>query len=69
MKKLRIVAVGSLAALALAACSSNPSTPQATGTGTAAGPTTPAAAEAANIKLWLVGSDTPDDLRTYLKTE
>lgn len=67
MKKLRIVAVGSLAALALAACSSNAGTPQATATG--GGATTPATAEAANIKLWLVGSDTPDDLRTYLKTE
>jgi N,N'-diacetylchitobiose transport system substrate-binding protein len=69
VKKLRIVAVGSLAALALAACSSNATTPQATGTGTGAAPTTPAAAEAATIKLWLVGSDTPDELRTYLKTQ
>ena len=67
MKKLRIVAVGSLAALALAACSSNGNTPEATGTG--AGSSTPAAVEAATIKLWLVGSDTPDDLRTYLKTQ
>ncbi len=62
MKTLRIVAVGTLAALALAACSSGG------GTDT---PTTPSgdntsAAEAGDITLWVAGGDTPDELREWL---
>jgi N,N'-diacetylchitobiose transport system substrate-binding protein len=71
VKKLRIVAVGTLAALALAACSSGSGTPGTTTSGspsaTSGGESSSAApADAANIKLWLVGSDTPDELRQYL---
>jgi N,N'-diacetylchitobiose transport system substrate-binding protein len=58
MRILRFAAVGAATALALTACST-------TGGTTAAGPATP---KAATVKLWLVGSDTPDPLRTYLKT-
>lgn len=57
MKILRFAAMGAVAALALTACSSG------------GGSATPATPKTATIKLWLAGSDTPDPLRTYLKTE
>ena len=60
MKMLRIAALGTLAALALTACSSGGNSPTAT---TPAAEGTP---EAADITLWLAGGDTPDELRTYL---
>jgi N,N'-diacetylchitobiose transport system substrate-binding protein len=61
VKILRFAAVGVAAALTLTACSSGDDTadsPSAT-TGTP---------EAATIKLWLNGTDTPDALREYLTT-
>ena len=62
MKILRFAAVGVAAALTLAACgngddSSSSDTPSAS-----------KAPEAATIKLWLNGTDTPDALREYLTT-
>ena len=62
MKMLRIAALGTLAALALTACSSGGSSPTATT------PTAQGTPKAGNITLWLAGGDTPDELRTYLKT-
>ncbi|WP_246087406.1 extracellular solute-binding protein [Paramicrobacterium agarici] len=53
MRKTGIVALGAIAALALAGCS-----------GSAEGASDGGSAE---IRVWLVGTDTPDDARTYLK--
>jgi len=60
VKILRFAAVGVAATFALTACSSgaDDTTPEAD-TGTP---------EAATIKLWLNGTDTPEDLREYLTT-
>jgi N,N'-diacetylchitobiose transport system substrate-binding protein len=63
VKILRFAAVGVAAALALTACSSG------NGSSGAKSPSAAKTPEAATIKLWLVGSDTPDELRTYLTTE
>ncbi len=52
MRKLGIVALGAAAALTLAGC--------ATGGGTGA------SEEGAEIRVWLVGTDTPDEAREYL---
>lgn len=52
MRKTGIVALGAIAALALAGCS-----------GSAEGSSDGGSAE---IRVWLVGSDTPDDAREYL---
>lgn len=71
MKILRFAAVGVAATLALAACSSSPSTPEPTGTDPASptqSETEAPAPEGAEITLWLAGGDTPDELREYLKT-
>ncbi|HEY0217029.1 MAG TPA: extracellular solute-binding protein [Cellulomonas sp.] len=57
MKIVRMAAVGVAAALALTACSSGDDTDTSGSDGTP---------EAADITLWLAGSDTPDELRTYL---
>lgn len=69
MKILRMAAVGAVAALALTACSSNSS---AGGGATApagnAAATTAAAPAAGNIRVWFVGTDTPQTARDYLKT-
>lgn len=54
MRKLGILAIGAVAALALAGCS--------TGDGGGA-----ASSDDAKIRVWLVGTDTPDDARAYLK--
>ena len=51
MRKLGIVALGAAAALTLAGCASG-------GTG--------ASEEGAEIRVWLVGTDTPDEAREYL---
>lgn len=51
MRKLGIVALGAAAALTLAGCASG-------GTG--------ASDEGAEIRVWLVGTDTPDEAREYL---
>ncbi|WP_426595091.1 extracellular solute-binding protein [Cellulomonas sp. McL0617] len=62
MKILRFAAVGVAAALTLAACgNSNDSSSSDT-------PSASKAPEAATIKLWLNGTDTPDALRQYLTT-
>ena len=53
MRKLGIVALGAAAAITLAGCASG-------GTG--------ASDEGAEIRVWLVGTDTPDEARDYLKT-
>ena len=53
MRKLSIAAVGVVAALALAGCA---------GSGPAA------ESETGDIRVWLVGTDTPDAAREYLKT-
>lgn len=58
MKIVRMAAVGAAAALALTACSSGGSgSDDSTSSG-----------DGATIKVWLVGSDTPDEARDYLKT-
>ena len=54
MRKLALVgAIGAAAALVLAGCSTS----------------TPAEEETGDIRVWLVGTDTPQDARDYLKTE
>lgn len=64
MKIVRMAAVGAVAALALTACSSSDDSGDDATTGTSGG----GSAEAADITLWLAGSDTPDELRDYLVT-
>ncbi|WP_028047177.1 extracellular solute-binding protein [Cellulomonas sp. URHE0023] len=61
MKILRFAAVGVAATLALAACG-NSDDASDTSSESAAAP------EAATIKLWLNGTDTPQELRDYLTT-
>ena len=70
MKILRFAAVGVAAALALTACSSGDDTPSETAKPTtdASASESAAAPEAATIKLWLVGPDTPKEARDYLTT-
>lgn len=54
MRKLALVgAIGAAAALVLAGCSTS----------------TPAESETGDIRVWLVGTDTPQDARDYLKKE
>ncbi|WP_456789555.1 extracellular solute-binding protein [Cellulomonas sp. P5_C5] len=60
MKILRFAAVGVAAALTLTACGN--------GDDAADSPTEAGTPEAATIKLWLNGTDTPDALREYLTT-
>lgn len=60
MKILRFAAVGAVAALTLTACGN--------GDDAADTPTEAGTPEAATIKLWLNGTDTPDALREYLTT-
>jgi N,N'-diacetylchitobiose transport system substrate-binding protein len=60
VKILRFAAVGVAAALTLTACGN--------GDDAAADPTEAGTPEAATIKLWLNGTDTPDALREYLTT-
>lgn len=60
MKILRFAAVGVAAALTLTACGN--------GDDAADDPTDAGTPEAATIKLWLNGTDTPDALREYLTT-
>ena len=54
MRKLGIVALGAAAALTLAGCATSGGTD--------------ATEEGAEIRVWLVGTDTPDEARDYLKT-
>ena len=54
MRKLSLVALGAAAALTLAGCA--PANSGATGGGD----------EEAKIRVWLVGTDTPDEARDYL---
>ena len=58
MKIVRIAAAGAVAALALTACSS----------GGSSGDSTTDSGDGATVKVWLVGSDTPDEAREYLET-
>lgn len=60
MRKHSIVALGAAAALALAGCASSEA--PAPGAGSGDGATT-----GAEIRVWLVGSDTPQEARDYLK--
>jgi len=53
MRKLSFAALGVVAAIALAGC---------------AGGGAPAESETGDIRVWLVGTDTPQDARDYLKT-
>ena len=53
MRKLAIAAIVAAAAVVLAGCST---------------PSTPAEEETGDIRVWLVGTDTPDEARAYLKT-
>lgn len=62
MKILRFGAVGLAAALALTACSSGSGSGDGGDDGASGG------AEGAEIRVWLVGTDTPDEAREYLKT-
>ena len=62
-KSLGLVAAAAAAALALTACSSG-----ADAGSTASAPASPADNAGKSITLWLAGGDTPDELRTYLKT-
>jgi N,N'-diacetylchitobiose transport system substrate-binding protein len=62
VKIVRMAAVGVAAALALTACSSSDDTGSSSTSGSDGTP------EAADITLWLAGSDTPDELREYLVT-
>ncbi|HET8956939.1 MAG TPA: extracellular solute-binding protein [Microcella sp.] len=59
MRKISIVALGAATALALAGCASS-STPDAGSDGGNA-------ATGAEIRVWLVGADTPQEARDYLK--
>lgn len=69
MKILRMAAVGAVAALALTACSSNADNPGADNSSSPASePSSAAAPAAGDIRVWLVGTDTPQDARDYLKT-
>ena len=60
MKILRFAAVGVAAALTLTACGNSDDSSDA--------PSASSTPEAATIKLWLNGTDTPDALREYLTT-
>ena len=70
MKILRMAAVGAVAALALTACSSNGSgdTPSGSSSPSAGASSEAPAPAAGDIRVWLVGTDTPQDARDYLKT-
>jgi len=68
VKILRFAAVGVAAALALTACSSDSDTPSESASAKPTAGETSAAPEAATIKLWLNGTDTPQALRDYLTT-
>jgi len=59
MTRTRRSAVGLAAVLALTACSSSPGTEPAADQ-------TPAAGDAAEIRLWINGADTPDEAREWL---
>lgn len=65
-KKLGALALLGASAIVLAGCSGG-GTPASTDGATAG--FDPAAAKDQNITLWLMGGDTPDALRDYLKTE
>ncbi len=62
--KIAVVALGAAAALTLAGCGGNaPDSPTTNGSGSGS----PAAA-GAEIRVWLVSTDTPQEARDYLKT-
>ncbi len=61
MKKLAFAAMGVAAALTLAGCSGGAASSGGTGGGGGGG-------DEAEIRVWLNGTDTPDEAREYLKT-
>lgn len=68
MKSLRIAAAGMAAMLALAACSDGGSaTPTTSPTDDASPTAEETQQEGAEIRVWLVGTDTPQEARDYLK--
>jgi ABC-type glycerol-3-phosphate transport system substrate-binding protein len=64
VKRARFLALGIAAALTLAACGEDTATDEP-----AAEETSAAAPEPADIRLWLNGPDTPQEIRDWLKTE
>jgi N,N'-diacetylchitobiose transport system substrate-binding protein len=68
VKILRFAAVGVAAALALTACGSGDDNPSESAKPTTGASESAAAPEAATIKLWLNGTDTPEALREYPTT-
>jgi ABC-type glycerol-3-phosphate transport system substrate-binding protein len=64
VKRASSLAVGIAAALALAACGEDTATDEP-----AAEETSAAAPEPADIRVWLNGTDTPQEMRDWLKTE
>ena len=62
------VAVATAAVIALSACSGTAPTGGSTTTSSDGGSTTEAGEAGQDITLWLMGGDTPDELREYLKT-
>ncbi|HCX85973.1 MAG TPA: ABC transporter substrate-binding protein [Micrococcales bacterium] len=74
MRKPLVAALAAATTLVLAACSGTTGSDAGTDGGTDAGPDATGAAtdggsgEAQDITLWLMGGDTPDALRDYLKT-
>ncbi|WP_062131800.1 extracellular solute-binding protein [Demequina aestuarii] len=63
------VALAAASAIVLAGCSSSGSDDEPTTDSTAGGGEPTAEAQAEDITLWLMGTDTPDTLIDYLKTE
>lgn len=68
-KQLSLVAIGLASALALAGCSGGGApSPGTTSTEATTTSTTASAPAPAQIRVWLVGTDTPQEARDYLKT-
>lgn len=63
--KRTIAAMAALSMVGLTACSSGGTSAESAASGDASASASP---EPADITLWLAGSDTPDELRDYLKT-
>jgi ABC-type glycerol-3-phosphate transport system substrate-binding protein len=63
VKRSRFLAVGIAAALALAACGEDTTSDEPAAEESAAAP------EPADIRVWLNGTDTPQEMRDWLKTE
>ncbi|RKS69372.1 N,N'-diacetylchitobiose transport system substrate-binding protein [Motilibacter peucedani] len=73
MKITRLLAVSTVAALALAGCGGSSSPSEPASDGAAAAPSSSAGAQTGGgdkvkVRLWLNGTDTPQPIRDYLKT-